>query len=167
MKEKLLILFLFSLLSITLGAQSLDRSVIASDGASSSLGDVTLDWTLGELATTTVVTESGLLTQGFHQPLLSVTRLLTYESLEEYYAIRIMPNPVSSFLTIDVKADLKEPLAIELLDLNGKVLDQGKIEFPFQPFQFDMTQYPSGLYVVRVKTQENKPISFFKVNKLD
>ncbi|KAA3636298.1 MAG: T9SS C-terminal target domain-containing protein [Bacteroidetes bacterium] len=167
MKEKLLFLLLLSLFSFTGFSQSLERSVLASDGATNTLGNITLDWTLGELATTTLVTEDGLLTQGFHQPVLSVTKLLNYENLEDFYAIQVMPNPVSSLLNINVEAEREEPLSVDLLDLNGKLLRQLKMEFPFQPIQFDMSNYPSGLYIVRVKTENDVPVGMFKVNKLD
>lgn len=167
MKEKLLFLLLLSLFGVTGFSQSLERSVLASDGATSTLGDITLEWTLGELATSTLVTDDGLLTQGFHQPVLSVTRLLTYENLEEFYAVQVRPNPVSSLLTVDIEAEREEPLSVDLMDLNGKLLKQSKLDFPFQPLQINMSLYPSGLYVVRVRTEEGIPVGMFKVNKLD
>ncbi len=167
MKEKLLFLFFCCFLGFSGTAQSFERSVLASDGASSTLGDITLDWTLGELATSTLVTEDGMLTQGFHQPVLSVTRVLRYENLEDYYTIQVMPNPVSTILNIDIQSDREDLLSVELLDLNGKVLNQQVLEFPFQKFQFEMGNFPGGLYLVRVKTADNKPVGLFKVNKLD
>jgi hypothetical protein len=167
MKEKLLFLFLFCFLGFSGIAQSFERSVLASDGASSTLGDITLDWTLGELATATLVTEDGMLTQGFHQPVLSVARVLTYENLEDYYTVQVMPNPVSTLLNIDIQSEREDRLSVELLDLNGKILNQQALEFPFQRLQFDMGIYPGGLYLVRVQTEDNKPVGLFKVNKLD
>lgn len=167
MKEKLLFLFFCCCLGFLGTAQSIERSVIASDGASNTLGEITIDWTLGELATTTLVTDNGMLTQGFHQPVLSVTKVLTYENLEEFYTIQVMPNPVSTFLNVDIRSEREEALSVELLDLNGKILRQLPMEFPFQRIQFDMGNYPGGLYLVRVKTVDNKPVGLFKVNKLD
>lgn len=167
MKKKLLMFVMLCLSSYTMFSQSFDRSVLASDGAVSSVGSVTLDWTLGELATTTLVTENGMLTQGFHQPQLSVSTLLSYENLETFYQVQVMPNPVSSILYVNVISDREEPLIVNLLDLNGKVLKKEKIDFPFDPLQFDMTRYPSGLYVIRVITENHQPVGLFKVNKLD
>ena len=167
MKEKLLMFVMLCLSSYTMFSQSFDRSVLASDGATSSIGSVTLDWTLGELATTMLITENGMLTQGFHQPELSVSTLLSYENLEAFYQVQVMPNPVSSLLYVNVTSDREEALSVYLLDLNGKVLKKEKIDFPFAPLQFDMTRYPSGLYVIRVLTEDQQPIGLFKVNKPD
>jgi hypothetical protein len=167
MKEKLLFLLLFCSSGFFVTAQSIERSVIASDGASNTLGEITLDWTLGELATTTLVTDDVMLTQGFHQPVLSVTKVLTYENLEDFYSVRVMPNPVSTFLKVDVQSEREEPLSVELLDLSGKILRQQAMEFPFQQLEFDMGIFPGGLYLVRVKTLDDRPVGLFKVNKID
>ena len=47
--------------------QSISPSVIGSAGGSGSAGGVTLDWTVGETAVTTISNGSNTITQGFHQ----------------------------------------------------------------------------------------------------
>ncbi len=165
MKKKIL-LFLLVCGSSMLGfSQSFDRSVLSSDGATSTDGTITLDWTLGELATTTIITQNGMLSQGFHQPVLSVSKILTTNKLEDYYQIKVMPNPVSTYLNVHVKGELENTLLVDLLDFNGKVVKRERLLFPYTPIQFDMDIYPSGLYVVRVMTDKNEPIKMFKINK--
>lgn len=167
MKNKFLLLLIFMSVGSMGFAQSFDRTVLASDGATSSTGTITLDWTLGELAISTLATQEGLMTQGFHQPMLTATKILTTNELEKYYQVQVMPNPVSSILTVDVQSEREEPLLVDFLDLSGKVIKRAKLEFPFDPVQFEVEQYPSGLYVIRVTTEEQKPIRFFKINKID
>lgn len=48
-------------------AQSISPSVIASSGGSGTVGGVTVDWTVGEVAVTTLDNGTNILTQGFHQ----------------------------------------------------------------------------------------------------
>jgi hypothetical protein len=48
-------------------SQSISPSVIGAAGGSGSAGGVTIDWTVGELAVTTLNNGSNILTQGFHQ----------------------------------------------------------------------------------------------------
>jgi hypothetical protein len=165
MKKKILLLLILCGSSMLGFSQSFDRSVLASDGATSSTGAITLDWTLGELATTTIITQNGMLTQGFHQPTLSVSKVLTSNKLADYYQIQVMPNPVSTYLNVHVKSELENTLMVDLLDLNGKVVKREELLFPYNPVQFDMGTYPSGLYVVRVMTDKNEPIKMFKINK--
>jgi hypothetical protein len=67
---------LFKLLSFAIicsaQAQSLSPTVIASSGGYSTGTDVSLSWTLGEIATETYSNGSYILTQGFQQPVESI-----------------------------------------------------------------------------------------------
>ena len=68
MMKKLLLLALATLLGITLSAQNLTPTVIASAGNSYSSQDLQVDMTFGETFITTLQASELILTQGFHQP---------------------------------------------------------------------------------------------------
>lgn len=67
------ILFATLLASMMVNAQSLERQVIGSSGTSFSNATAQLDFTVGELAVSTLSNGSNDLTQGFHQTNLQVT----------------------------------------------------------------------------------------------
>lgn len=57
-------------------AQSIERSVIGSAGSTLSNASVSLDFTVGEIAVTTITDGTTTLSQGFHQPSLSLAIVL-------------------------------------------------------------------------------------------
>ncbi|MBQ4820677.1 hemagglutinin protein [Aquimarina sp. MMG016] len=57
----------------TIEAQTIERQVIGSSGTTISDGSVTLDFTVGELAVTTITDGATILTQGFHQENVQVS----------------------------------------------------------------------------------------------
>jgi len=65
-------LFVFVLLATASGAQQLTPTVIASAGASFQAATFSIDYTLGETFITTLSNGSNILTQGFHQPSVTV-----------------------------------------------------------------------------------------------
>jgi hypothetical protein len=72
---------------LLVNSQSVSPSVIASAGGSSTLSNgISIDWTLGEFAVTTLTNGSITLTQGFHQPNLEAS--VSYEDPTFGYAIR-------------------------------------------------------------------------------
>ncbi len=72
MKLHLYLIIIAAATSSNSFCQHNNQSVIAAAGNISKAGNITLEWTLGEPVIETVSTTLGLLTQGFHQPLLIV-----------------------------------------------------------------------------------------------
>jgi hypothetical protein len=131
-------------------AQSLAPEVIATSGTSFNNGTSQLDWTLGEPATLTHNTGSNNLTQGFHQPNLSVTAINT---LETTFSVTIFPNPSTDYIQIHFK-DLKTNVTIELFSSDGKLLESKKINN--NEIRLDMTSYKAGAYLLSVKDEHSK-----------
>jgi len=93
---KILITFCCILtLSMALRAQSLSPTVMATSGDYYSGANVTLSWTLGELATETLYGGNNILTQGFQQPGESGLKLDLYANLQgPYSGGSMLPNLV-------------------------------------------------------------------------
>jgi hypothetical protein len=66
-------------------AQTLSPQVIASAGGYSTVGNVSLSWTLGETFTTTLENGNSILTQGFQQPFIRLRILNLKAFLQGYY----------------------------------------------------------------------------------
>jgi hypothetical protein len=62
----------------------------------------------------------------------------------------LYPNPVSKKITIDLTNIFKNPKDIEIDDIHGISLFNGKTDE--SKFIFDMDGFPSGIYLVKVRT---------------
>lgn len=115
MKQLTFILTLF--ISMNSFAQSLQPQVIANGGTSYSNASGQLDWTIGEPVTATLSSGNSI-SQGFHQPDLSIT---TGVVTEEWDGISIYPNPTVSAINIQFE-NLKKNAKVELYNAEGKLV---------------------------------------------
>ncbi len=148
---------------------SLGQSVIAADGGVGGTDKIRIEWTLGEFAIATLTTPNGLLTEGFHQPSLQVTRLppseVALHSLtEEHLKISMAPNPVRDLLNIKIEHEKDLPIHLRLLDGNGRVILQQKALAPSQ-VELNLSKYASGLYFLQFHRQDGPAIETYKISK--
>lgn len=142
---KLFFIIILASLSLKLQSQSLERSVIGTAGSSFTNTNLSLDWTVGEISTSTLSAGNSLLTQGFHQPpqsTLSVknTKLLT--------GVTCFPNPVQNDLCIKY-TQLITDSKIELFDATGKLVFSENHNAT-QEHHLNMSFYTSGIYTLKI-----------------
>lgn len=145
-KPIIITLFLLFASSLSLVAQNQKHEVIASSGDCFESGDGSISWTLGE----TVVEDlaDGTLTQGFHQPQISV--LTGIEALP--IGVSVFPNPVCQELKFENKSQ-SSLLSVSISDMQGKLLESrrvGSID------RFDFSDYARGQYTVVFKDETQK-----------
>lgn len=133
-------------------AQSVTPWVLASAGSQGKVGDVTIMWTLGEFAVTTLENSSGYITQGFHQPPLGTTSAPYENPLNA--SIDVWPNPVTEALFVRVGEEFKTVEEVAMLDMLGRPLlsvagKPGEVQV-----RLDVAGLPSGSYVMRIKAGE-------------
>ena len=117
--KKVLISTVFSLFVLIAMSQTLERQVISSAGSFSTAGGITLSSTVGEVAVTTMIAGTVVLTQGFQQPNPEdFTAVPDEQKINLNY--KIYPNPTSDQLVVEFTADKPTELSIQLFDLNGK-----------------------------------------------
>lgn len=105
--KKLYISFLLLLLTFVVKSQSLERKVVASGGATSTSGGITLSFTIGEAIINTASFSGYTLTQGFQQPsIVSVG----YDSLD----IEVTTKDASCGFAADGMA------VVKVTDANGQ-----------------------------------------------
>lgn len=156
-------------------AQSISQSVISSSGTVSQGEHIQLEWTLGEPAIQSIRTSNGLITEGFHQPMLRVEALdepvnppdmafnpTTIEGLQ----ITIAPNPVQSLLSIQIESDVDQQGVIYLSDLAGQRLQQLEASFFDESLEWDFSRFPSGMYLLSFYTNAGELLRTFKVTKV-
>lgn len=149
MKE--LIVMILLVIPLKLVSQDLDRSVIAAAGDFSTSGEVSISWTLGEVATGTFENESMIITQGFQQGGLQVSNLVEESPLD--FTLTAYPNPVMDMLNVEFEGD---DLAYQVVDINGKIIFNGR--FYTVPGTIDFTGLSSGVYFLVVDKKRTHKI---------
>jgi len=146
------ILILFTVFTIQSTAQDLDHYVIGSDGGHSRNNQFSLDYTIGE-----VVTEFGQdtakgvhLTQGFQQTMLSI---VSVEEHVEDIEIDVYPNPAVDYLNVSIPV-LQEDMQFALFDMQGKLIDQQKINS--KAFTIGFSNQATGSYLLVFSTKDQR-----------
>ncbi len=89
------------------------------------------------------------------------------EQTIEISGLKVYPNPVADRLTLEFSLQEKSTVVIEMFDLSGrKVLELNRV-FPdgIQRINFNVSDYLSGLYYIRVRTGEKSgTMKWVKVN---
>ncbi len=143
---------------LSVQAQSLTPQVIASSGTSFSTATARLEFTIGEVATSSLTAGGNTLTQGFHQP------ELRFASLENYandFAFTLYPNPTEQFVTVE--SSKEDDMQIHLYDANGKsILVSAVFQ---QKITVDLQTLSAGSYVLLVSNKSGAPLHSYTVIK--
>jgi hypothetical protein len=158
--KKLLLLIPFILPGLSNFGQSQSQQVIATSGGSEKKGETSIEWTLGEPVVATLLAGSIILTQGFHQPALVVTAIKTFD--DPSFTVSAYPNPTDNILMIQVANTEIKDFQYVLYDMNGKVLEKNL--FVSDNTAVNMSDYPSGVYLLKV-LHEDKEIKSFEIVK--
>ena len=146
----------FMLCTLSLGGlfgQSISPGVYATSGSYFAVSNIQLSWTLGE----SIIGSD----QGFHQSLVSVP---VRANPELNFDILVYPNPVASTLSLKSRNPGNLKITIELSDLTGRLLFNKSIGSK-NVYQMDFSKYISGIYLLRVTTEEGIFIKTFKILK--
>ncbi len=100
-------------------AQSIDRQVIGSAGMVGSTGNVEMLATVGEVATTTFLTGTFELTQGFQQPDGQTSAANEAKVLVNF---SVFPNPTAGELTVEISPEKDIELGLQLFSADGKLV---------------------------------------------
>ena len=167
MKKKI-ILPLIGLAFVCLcNAQSLSPSIISSSGELSKTKNIQLEWTLGEIAVKSLSTSTGMITEGFHQP-LSSEEIIQNLPIQDYnFDVTISPNPVKAQLNINIASDLDQTGTIYLSNLAGQRLEQLRTSFYNQSLEWDFNALPGGMYFLSFFSEEGELLKTFKVAKAE
>ncbi len=144
---------------------ALEPSVIASGGGYGESETMSISWTAGQLASTTLSGGEMILTQGFQQPLDFGTGISTQELNWE---ITAYPNPVADELNIRFDIDRTRDFWIEIQDVTGRVLslEQHKEIFPADVLQINTSNFTYGVYFLKVFTPDREQSQVLSIRKL-
>lgn len=151
----------------SISAQSLDRFVIGATGGEATNASYQLEFTAGEAAPGTLESGSFILNQGFNQP-SSLSNTANQPTIEATY--RLYPNPTRSFINLELDLSTASPLRLSLHDIHGRQLGEtisssGYVSSFFQ--QWDVRQYATGIYLIRVTSPSGEVVKTLRVEKVD
>lgn len=132
-------------------AQDIKQNVIGTAGDDFNNDKVSVSWTIGEVVSENLSTESYDLTQGFHQGNLVVNRI--NEEFPIIFQIKAYPNPVKDILIIESEDPGFE---YQLINVQGKVISNGFIHSFSE--EIDFTNLPSGTYFLQVEKYDTHKI---------
>lgn len=133
----------FATSALSAQTPTLTPEVIATAGETFSNGALTLEWTLGELATETFA-GTIVLTQGIHQPAVKITS--NDHLADNLGTITVYPNPTTR--SISIERERNGALAAILLDMNGRTVLQQQVTTTSS--NLDLSHLPPGIYVLRL-----------------
>jgi hypothetical protein len=155
MKLSLLTLLTFFTFSI------FGQTVVSSNGESYTNTAGSIDYTIGEISTESISDASNALTQGQHQPKLSIN---TIPTVQASFEVSLFPNPVSDQSTLTV-SKISVGLKYDVFDIGGKVLISAQITAT--ETTVDFSKLSSGQYFLKLTDQKNGLFNSFQIQKLN
>ena len=135
-------------------AQTNTLQVVGSAGNTATSGNTQLTWTIGEPIVNTATSTNNVLTQGFNQGLLLITAIDDLKNT----TVSIQPNPTSDFAIIKLDDQNLINAQYTLTDINGKVIQQNKIENKQTSVSFQ--DLANATYFIQVTTNNQKAKTF-------
>lgn len=158
MKNALILSFSIAVLSLanTASAQSVTPVVVASAGATASIGNTQISYTIGETVVPTFYAGNTYLTQGFQQP--SWIEVGISEVGVE--GIKVFPNPTAEVVTIETG---NQKYKVELYDMLGQiVIESSEVK---GSTQLDLSTLAPATYALVLKNKfKSHSISLVKTN---
>ena len=161
---KTVLLLFFILWVNNIRSQSLSPEVLSSAGETFVCPSTTINWTIGELAITTIQNSVNQITQGFHQSYY----INGVDELPKYIGnIKVFPNPTSNWLSIEMVFNKPRIVRIQLNDERGKLIRtkivSGKqitdkisiLDLPVSTYFIDF-QIDKGVYFQAIKILKTK-----------
>jgi hypothetical protein len=141
---------IFLALSSLTAQINLSPTVIASGGGYAEGENITISWTLGELAVATLAGENLVLTQGFQQPFDIDVGVFEQEKVN--WDISAYPNPVGSELRVRFNIESAGDFLMEIQDVTGRIVSQQEYRQvnPGDIIQINTSDYYSGIYFLKV-----------------
>jgi hypothetical protein len=143
------------LISFNMQAQSLERKVIASGGASIT-SPLQVDYTIGEMAVeTATVSNSIILTQGFQQPYYVI---IPNNNIFPYLVI--YPNPAAGNALARFVLAAPAKMTISIYDATGKLMISEQVNYTNGEMQYIIRsrQWAQGSYFIRFALQDGSSV---------
>ena len=150
---------------VDLFSQSLSHQVIVPVAGLQTSADVHYSHTAGEVAVEVFSSPDLILTQGFQQPGISLTK----EKPPPGNGVKVYPNPVTDFVTLEIFGTGTRTFVIEFYNISGTIIRTDKLDFIDQYWfcqQFSVGSFSKGLFFIRISSTDGLINRTFKIEKL-
>ena len=154
----LIVLMLITLFVMQANAQL--QNVTATSGGNFTGSVYAVSFTVGEPVINTLLQGNVMVTQGFHQPHLTVTAL--DEAKGVALNIKAWPNPTTHFVQLEISNELTRGSSFQLFSMSGSLIKENKLEGTITEISFQNMK--SATYLLRV-IQNNQTLRTFKIIK--
>lgn len=155
---KYLLICSICLLNLHTIGQSITPAVINSTGGTATVGNLVVDWNVGESMITTQ-SNGFIVTNGQLQP---VDQIISVEELNTSWNISVYPNPTrDEFVITSPSSGIYEA---SLFDLTGKFISK---QILMSTNRMDVRSLANGIYYLQVRnnaSREFKTITLIKTN---
>jgi len=158
MKLKVSLIFLFILIIIRIKAQE----TIPASGSDIFGNGGSVSYTVGQTANSSIEDIEGNLNQGVQQPyeIFIETSIENTKTISLEYSV--FPNPAKKVVKLEVESFNTEDLRYQILDANGKLLQDKKVEGAETLIFMDTLL--NGIYFLKV-TSKKVEVKTFKIIK--
>jgi len=158
--KNLFTIILLLLIGFTYGQTQIKKSSISTGGGSSTVGNTTVIYAIGEVAVQENTQGAIHISEGFIGPDLSaVLGVNDFGVLTGFY---VLPNPVKDRLYI--RWEHPGDYEIHLFDLNGKELINSKVTMQVET-SYNLSEYASAVYLLFVIDREKQLSKQIKIIK--
>ncbi|MBN2890318.1 MAG: T9SS type A sorting domain-containing protein [Bacteroidales bacterium] len=131
------------------------QELVGSAGGSFETATYSMDWSVGEVATSTYSAGSYTLSEGLHQ------NFITVEAIDQVveFGISIFPNPTSDFININ-SSEIAN-FDVKIIDVDGRNIVNQNVTG--NQTQIDFTNFANGIYILSIT--KNNQVQTFKIIK--
>jgi hypothetical protein len=144
------------------GAFSSAQQAISSAGGSGTGSGGTVSFTSGQTSYSSIVSSSGSVNEGVLQPF----EIQVVTQVDPGKAITLecdaYPNPATDFLILKIHSDQIDNMKYQLIDLNGKILEEAFIGDP--ETTISLKHYKPTTYLLKVLDKSTE-VMIFKITK--
>lgn len=117
-----------------------------------------IEYTIGEPVIQFLATSNCMITQGYHQPTLSIVEV---RHLNADFIAEVFPNPTVAMLKL--KLEDFEGVSYQVFDANGKALESNTVSNNLTTI--DVENFTKGYYTLRLIDADNKKLKSYKFLK--
>lgn len=154
-------LFLFLTIGILCAVMVQGQESVNTSGGDATGSGGTVAYSIGQMVYTTHTGTSGLVAQGVQHAYELIIVSLRETILN--ISLTCFPNPTTDNVTLQISNYNNDKLLYQLYDLQGKILNSGKITG--QQTQINTSSLPSATYLIKIVNQENKKSRSFNIIK--
>lgn len=168
-----MIAFLTGLFAVGYAQSPPAPAIISTNGGTAQNSMMILEWTIGEIAVESYRNGENYYTEGFHQPVLTVMPVEknhglvsnSEESTSTGGTVRVMPNPVSSWLNIEFDLEKEMNMHLQLFDLSGKLIENEHVIMQKGSAEMDFSTFSPGIYMLHVISEDGSFSRSCKISK--